>query len=187
MSISAEYVRVERDDYNRFLIRPESIDKFFGYIDPGNREYAEALRRQDRSLVLGTLWQAVYYLLTNEVGQDNRPGLLPEPNALGRSGVLAKAVFGGHPVKADDYNDVAWYLSPEDVFEIAAELVTRTPEVVRAVFDRTEHQEVQIYRQSAPSTWTGPDLDILVEFYSHLREFYLKASKEGNAVFVWIG
>lgn len=112
---------------------------------------------------------------------------MPEPSELKRCGVLAKAVFGGRSVQADDYNDVTWYLSPEDVLDISRELDMLTPEAVREVFENRKHEDVQIYRHPAPSTWTDSDLEILLRFYSHLRDFYFEASKEGDGVFVWIG
>ena len=190
LSVSANYVRVTKDDYDRFLVRPEIVGTFLlnDQDSPnGIGGYAEELSRQRRLLVLGSQWQAVYYLLANEVGQETPPDSLPEPNEFARTGVLAKAVFGGRPVPAEEYNDVIWYLTPEEILEIARELDARTPEAVREDFESREHGEVQIYHQHPPSTWSGLDLDFLLSLYSHLRDFYLDASKEGNAVFVWLG
>lgn len=178
MSISAEYIRITIDEYNEFINAPETVDRFFGYLDPNNEVYAKLVRQQNRTYVLHTQWQTLHYLLTREVAEPGK-SRIPPP--------LCNVVLGGCPVQFDYYKEDVRFLTPTEVKDVAQMLKNISPQNVKKTFLLNKHASIKIYKNPSPTDWNGDYLDWLIENYSSVRNFYIEARKENNAMLIWIG
>lgn len=178
MSISAEHIRISAEDFERLLLDPALILVFMGHLDPEESEYYEMLRQQERTYVIGSKWQALHYLLTGEVA---------EPGQSQVASPLAKMILGGQPVPFEDYVETVRSLSPAEVKEIAGVLQYLTSDDVLANFQNYKTASVEIYRNGSPSEWEDWEVEWLVNYYSDLKDFYISAADENQAVLIWIG
>jgi hypothetical protein len=178
MSISAEHIRISSKDFEQLLLNPALIEVFLGHLHPQENEYYEMLRAQGQTYLLGTKWQAVHYLLTGEVSEPGK-SQIPVP--------LCNAIMGGHPVQFEDYVETERYLTPDEVKEVANALKAITSDDVLANFQKYKTSSVDIYRNGSPSQWDKDLLDWLADYYSGLRDFYMSAADEDQAVLIWIG
>jgi hypothetical protein len=178
MSIAAEYIRITAEDFERLPGNAALIKVFFGHVGQQSDEHYQLLRGQGRTLVIGSRWQAFHYFLTGEICQPGKSQL---------ASPLAKVIMGGEPVPFEDYSETERALTPNEVKEIARALQPLTAEQVLADFQKHRHISLPVYRAGLPSEWSEGELDSLSIYYSGLRDFYLKAASEGDAVLIWIG
>jgi hypothetical protein len=178
MSIAAEYIRITAEDFDRLSGNPALIKVFLGHVDPHSDEYYQLLREQGRTFVIGSRCQAFHFFLTGEIC---------EPGQSQLASPLAKVIMGGQPVPFEDYSETERALTPSEVKEIARALEPLTSDQVLGDFQKYRHTSVPIYRAGLPSEWSEGDLDSLSMSYSGLRDFYLKAASESDAVLIWVG
>ena len=108
------------------------------------------------------------------------------PGASRLAGDLSKAIVGGTPVFDEDYADDVRHLSPVEVADIARELSALTPDTVRTDVLAREHLPVVTYKYGEPANWEMDLLNGLIDSYSRVRDFYLVAAKQRDAVFIWL-
>lgn len=178
MSVDAYYTQITLEEYIEVFQKPELIDKFFGYLDIENKQYAQRVASEGRFYTLGTQWQAMHFLLTGEVA---------EPRKSQITSPLSMAVMGKHPFPHQEWADTVFYLTPNEVKAIAIELTKYSPEQIEKNFEVTKHPSIRVYRTPPIEEWSEYQLQSLMYSYTKFQEFYIKAAKNNNAVLVWIG
>jgi hypothetical protein len=185
MGISAEYVRITLSDHKQLLQQPEKVEFYLGHYAANEKNNLrfdhglyEMLKQQGRVLVIGNRWQAIHYLLTREVTEPGKSRVLPP---------LGNVIMGGHPLDAVGYEDCVRYLMPDEVEAVAIELRKLAPEQVKAAFYCDTHLPISIYKSHPPSQWDEDDLSDLIGSYDLLRQFYLVAANENDAMLIWVG
>jgi Domain of unknown function (DUF1877) len=179
MSCHAIYIRLTDSEYQRLIENFNVVDEFFGYLSEENSKKAKIVSNEGRVYALLAFdWQALHYLLTNEVAVPGQSQL---------TSALSKIVMGGKVVEAEGYDEDIRYLTPEEVKEIASTLVSYDKETAYKIFKCREHQPVEIYHHKPPTEWDYDYLEFMLIIYDELREFFFTAAAEDNAILIYIG
>lgn len=181
MSIDATYIQLTNDEFKSLVGQPFLVMKFFGdgYNDPPVQEYFdyyEQMLKENRVWLLHSKWQAVFYLLTQEVIDNQKHS----------QSVLSSLFFGKHFIQHPGYEQVT-YLTPKEVKEFVPELELLEPADVRAAFLKSPRQSVNLYHCSSPSEWSEFELQYLIKLYTGLRDLYLRAADINGAMLISVG
>ncbi len=115
-------------------------------------------------------WQGIHFLLAGDPWNSEAP--------------LANAVTGGVEVGDDVGYGAARDITADQVTAVAEALRDLSRDDLAKRFDAVALQENDIY----PEIWDegGEALDYLLSFYDTLREYYLKAAADGNAMLKYL-
>ncbi|HEX2916232.1 MAG TPA: DUF1877 family protein [Chloroflexia bacterium] len=95
----------------------------------------------------------------------------------------AFAIFGKTPLgEISDYGPLAQYLTPEEVKEIASDLITIPKESLKEKYNST-HQTFEDY---SFDELQESELDVLLQIYERIVDYYKVASEKGNSMLCWI-
>lgn len=178
MSTSGYLVRVTPKQIEELLQTPELASKFLGHWDEEHEEYEEygdKLRDLGLTCVLGTVWQAIHYVLTREVAE---PGgsLLPPP--------FCNIILGG---KVIDEDGLIRCLTASEVKGVAELLKDRDVSWLEQECYKLEGKPVSIYNAPPIKNWEKNYLYFLLLKYESFRSLYLEAAKAGDGMLIWIG
>jgi hypothetical protein len=166
MSIDGYLVRITLQEIEELIQNPELASKFLGYWD----EEHEGL-----TCVLGTVWQAIHYVLTREVAE---PGgsLLPPP--------FCNIILGG---KVIDEDGLIRCLTASEVKGVAELLKDRDVSWLEQECYKLEDKLVSIYNAPPIKNWKVDYFCFLLPKYESFRSLYLEAAKAGDGMLIWIG
>jgi uncharacterized protein DUF1877 len=119
-----------------------------------------------KSLSLEKDWHAIHYLLSGAV----------EPGAT----LLSQAILGGTEIGDDDLGyGPARYFDPKQAADIAREMARADLEAeMRSRFDPARMAAAKIY----PGGWKADEIEMLIEQFRALRDFFADAGAHGRAV-----
>ena len=119
-------------------------------------------------LDLGKEWHAIHYVLSGVKEPDDRP--------------ISWAVLGGKEIGDDLGYGPARLLDPTAVQQVATALEQFSVDKFSAEFDSEKLAKGDLY----PGGWDPEEKDFITDLYRSLRELYLKASKQGQAVLLYL-
>jgi len=192
MSINAKYRRITPQELAGFQHDPSSIAPFFGTdkLDkmpdvPDDEDFDEdaywaepsPVDDPERLFDLTNSWMAVHYLLTGEVTHPSQ-SRTPPP--------LVYVVMGGTPISDEDVGyGPPRFLTPEQVKEAGDALRDLAPEDLRGRFDITAYNAARGYPRMGQRGWEPEDIEPLLEEYADLRQFFIEAAGQGDALLLW--
>ncbi|WP_246021820.1 YfbM family protein [Paenibacillus zeisoli] len=148
-------------------ISEETLDLIIkGEVDPEAVVFDEEEERLD----LDKSWHAIHYLLNGSAWEGEPP--------------LFNVIFGGQEVGEDLGYGKTRYLTKKEVQEVALTLVNITEEDLKERFDAAAMNELEIY----PSNdWSSEEeVDYVLSYYASLKEYYMEAVRQGNAMLLFI-
>ena len=191
MSINAKYRRITPQELAEFQRDPSLIAAFFGIdkldeipedVDDDFDEeayfaYTSPVDDPDRLFDLSKFWQAIHCLLTGEITYPLQSNIPPP---------LVYVVMGGTTISDVDVGyGPPRYLTPGQVAEAAGALQELSPERLRGSIDLSTFNAARIYPADAAGGWQTEDVELLIEEYDELRQFFQKAAHSGDALLLW--
>ncbi|WP_433946964.1 YfbM family protein [Paenibacillus sp. SN-8-1] len=121
-------------------------------------------------LDLDKSWHAIHFLLNGSAWEGEAP--------------LFNVILGGTEVGEDLGYGKTRYLTNKEVQEVALTLVNITEEDLKQRFDAAVMNELEIY----PSQdWSqDEEMEYVLFYYSELKEYYMEAVRQGNAMLLFI-
>jgi len=166
MSIIGNLLRVSKSELEQYLTNSTLLEE---------RVYPEEYIEDPNLLDLDKSWESIYFLLTGCTSTDFEKAEPP----------LSLILFNGTIV--DDNQDMGYgpatYSSPEEVKEIASTLPDVNRETLSLKFQSLKSKEAELY----PFNPDSEDMfDYIFEYYAKMKEFYLAAAKNDQAVISFI-
>ncbi len=176
MSIEANYRRISPEKFAQLLADRDAAESFFypsetaWHGEQGSETIQEA---KGEVFSLGKEWHALHFLLTGE-SELTSPSLAIPP--------LGDVVQGGTPTEFDATYGSVRVLSPDRVRAVADVLQTISAKELERRFDPEKFNALRIYPILQPGGWEEEDIELLLELYPRLVEFFTSASEAGDMV-----
>jgi len=183
MSINLSYRRLPQSELQQVLDGvPAAYKKWFGPLDLMADDVDDEFERMHewldasgQGLSITNAWQAIHFLLTGEFCFQGA-SQTPPP--------LSNVVMGGTPTDIETTYGVAYYLTPEEVAEVARVLEPLLLETLASRYDAARFREARVY--PGYDNWGD---DGLARYgigtdYENLRAFFLLAARENQAMFL---
>lgn len=155
-------LRVEDEQLKKFIEDSSLLEE---YVDSDTMEESES------KLDIHKSWDGINYLLSN-VDKTNS--------------VLSKLIFSGQIL--DENQDMGYgpaqYLTSNQVEEAGKALSMASEADLRKFFDSAEMNKAGVY----PEPWQNNDdeIDWLIQYYNRIKEFYIQAANQKQAIIVYI-
>ncbi|USB32988.1 YfbM family protein [Paenibacillus sp. YPG26] len=148
-------------------ISEETLDLIIkGEVDPE----AVVFDEEDEGLDLDKSWHAIHFLLNGSAWEGEAP--------------LFNVILGGKEVGEDLGYGKTRYLTNKEVQEVTLTLVNITEEDLKQRFDAAVMNELEIYPFD---DWSGDEeMDYVLSYYTDLKEYYMEAVRQGNAMLLFI-
>ncbi len=127
-----------------------------------------SLERSGRSLDIGRFWHVLHYLLTGEDKMDDTE--VPPP--------LGNVVLGGAKTKWEATYGMVRYLTPEEVKSVASALEGIREEDLR----RRDPATLDAKLYSHHGAWSVETLEMVVDVFTQVRDFFSEAALGGDVV-----
>ena len=131
--------------------------------------------RPHRRLVLEDSWAGLHFVLTNEVPVPRN--VLEADDVAWIGEVVDEALMGGTVASGSGWHAVRVH-DVDRVRPIAHALSSITAAALRGHFDPQWFMENRIH----PETWEPADIDLLLDAFAQLRDFYQHAAAAGQGV-----
>jgi hypothetical protein len=166
MSMIGNLLKVSKAELDQYLEDSTLLEK---------RVYPKEYIDDSKLLDLDKAWENIYFLLTGCTSSDFE-------NA---EGPLSLILFNGKPI--DKQQDMGYgpatYCTPEEVYEISSALPDVDMEKLRSKFESLKSSDVELY----PFNPDSEDMfDRIFECYSKMKDFYVTAAKNHEAVISFI-
>ncbi|OKH40075.1 hypothetical protein NIES2119_03765 [[Phormidium ambiguum] IAM M-71] len=184
MGIEASYWRVTPKQFAEFQSNPETAPSFFTFINLNELDFSKpqeiVARLQERKnsgsyLSLGKDWQALHFLLTEELAFVGKSQVQPP---------LCNVVMGGTPTNFEATYGVIRYLTPDEVKEVAEALSQISVNDLQQRFDSSAFNAAEIYPNPQTGGWDEEEIEVLFEVYPKLVEFFKQSAKEGDIILI---
>lgn len=159
MSMIGNYLEIDDQKLASLYENPETISSVL------YEEYSEQVIDIDKS------WHGIHFLLTGEQYGGQPP--------------LSNVVFGVTPIGEEDVGYGPAMGTPASTVKAIAEALSAvTDDEFRSKFDMAALNAADVY----PQIWNeGQEaLEYLATYFRELRDFYMKAAENGNAVITFI-
>ena len=179
MGITFSYRRLDQSEAQEVLDgNPSLLAKWFGpdfREDDGDEleDWREWLYDSEQYLDILKSWQAIHFLLTGEACSQGESQI---------EGPLRNVVMGGAPTKIETIYGVAYYLTPDEVKEVAVTLKPLTVGTVMPRYDAGMFRQAEIY--PLRERWDGDGWKRFIRDYEQLRAFFAVAACEQQAMFL---
>jgi Domain of unknown function (DUF1877) len=166
MSMIGNLLRVSKSELEGYLENSSLLEE---------RVYPEEYIEDPNLLDLDKSWESIYFLLTGCTSTDFEKAEPP----------LSLILFNGTVI--DENQDMGYgpatYSSVEEVKEIANALPEVIREKLHSKFESLKSKDSELY----PFNPDGEDMfDYIFEYYTKMKEFYLIAAKNDQAVISFI-
>jgi hypothetical protein len=176
MSIETTYLRVRPEEFTHLIDDPQTVYSLI--IDlPRNRQGASAhLQEQDASARVFRIhkeWHALHFLLTGESDLKS-PSRAPPP--------LGNVVMGGTPTPISATYGPVRSLNTDEVRAVAEALGKVRAEELKRRFDPARRWAFT--QPKGRKGWDEEDLDLILDLYPRLVEFFTRAAEAGDMVLI---
>lgn len=174
MSITTEYMRLTKAEFDRLHTDPDYADAFLGLSVPENGEIDAWLARQcreDLRLDIQRAAPGLHVLLTGAPADldDNTKGA-----------PFSYATVGGTDTEWESSYGPISYLTPKQVKQVAIAFDNVDLAALRQRYDPVEFNREDIY----PGPWVAGDLPWLVDTLDRVKAFFTVAARNGEYVLV---
>jgi hypothetical protein len=160
MGMTGTLLRVTQEQLEAFL---DDSSLFEDYID------SEEMEEHETKVDIYKYWDGLNYLLCNNDNLDP---------------MLFKSIFSSQIL--DNEQDIGYgpaqYLTVDQVKKLSDAIDMTSDDQIRQGFDTTDMTLKEVYL----SPWQDKDLTALMNYYHKLKDFYLAAAKQGQAVITYI-
>lgn len=174
MGIEASYRRITPDEFQQLCDDPLKAEQYFGLNyeldDTDFDAYQEALDASESYLDIGKDWQGLHFLLTGKAEMDTTEVAPP----------LGNVVLGGRPTAWEATYGMVRFLTPEEVRDVAVALEQIDELELRSRLDHAVFRAADIYPSA--KTWDTVSMEMLLDIFAQVRDFYLTASRNGDVM-----
>ncbi len=159
MSMIGNFLQLTPGELQALIDDPVLVETF---IYPDDEDH-------ENCIDVDKAWQGIHFLLTGDPWAGDAP--------------LGDVVLGGTEFGEDVGYGPARYITADDVKAVAVALTEITPAQLAAGYDSTGLQKNDVY----PGIWDELDaVEYLSSYYEVLRNYYLDAAANGNAMLKFI-
>ncbi len=173
MSINGIYRRLPPEEFTALQADPAAADAYFGRAFEDDSEigpYYDALEASGFYLDIMNDWQGLHFLLTGRAEMDTTE----EPPPLGN------VVLGGTPTTWEATYGMVRSLTPAEVRDVANTLQQITEYDLRPRLNVAAFSAAHIYPHN--DNWDSDELDLLLEVFDAVRDFFVTAAEQGEVV-----
>jgi hypothetical protein len=148
----------------------EAVEEFIDFVFPEDyveevfQDISKTSQFYEKDLGLEKMWHLLHYLLTGDENSDDYP--------------LAFAIVVGHSIN-EIWEDLT-YVEPHEVKEIATAISNISETKIRARIAGLASEDIDIYGGIDYSD--DDDIVETLSYISKLKEFYIEAAIDGNAI-----
>lgn len=176
MGIELTYRRLSPEALGRCLADPKAQEKYFFssvFVEGGGAHSPLVSELGGEIFSLGKEWHALHFLLTGERDLEGPPGASPPLRGVVRGGVYTRfdATYGR-----------IRELKPAEVAAAAGALRGVSAQTLQLRFSPDRFNEFGIYPAGRHAGWTADGLEVLLELYPVLVNFFVRAAAAGDFV-----